>query len=94
MASPASRAAVAEAAGVDPADMDSEHFSTHFDSDGKVRAVIQALRQTTKDLAEASETARKDLSIENIAAVQLKHRCGIPMFWNTRLVCALRAGVR
>lgn len=66
--SAASRAAVAEAAGVDPKDIESGYFAEHFDSDGKVRAVIQALRQTTKDFMDASEKARREPTDENAAA--------------------------
>lgn len=68
VASPAARAAVAEAAGINPADLDPEHFAATFDSDGKVRAVVQALRQTAKDFAEASKKAIEEPSIENTAA--------------------------
>lgn len=68
VASEASRLAVAEAAGVNPADIDRSHFASHFDNDGKVRAVIQVLRQTTKDFMEASEKAAKEPTMENIAA--------------------------
>lgn len=66
--SPASRAAVAEAAGVDPGDIDSDHFAEHFDNDGTVRAVIQALRQTTRDFMDASDKARREPTDENAAA--------------------------
>lgn len=66
--SPASRAAVAEAAGVDPGDIDSGHFAAHFDNDGTVRAVIQALRQTTRDFMDASDKARREPTDENAAA--------------------------
>lgn len=74
--SPASRAAVAEAAGIDPKEMNSEYFASHFDSDGKVRAVIQTLRQTAQDFMKAAETARKEPTVENIAAAteaQMRH---------------------
>lgn len=76
VASPAARKAVAEAAGVDPAGMDGDYFAQHFDSDGKVRAVIQALRQTAKDVSEAAELNVKAPSVENAAALaeaQLRH---------------------
>lgn len=66
--SPASRAAVAEAAGVDPGDIDSDHFAAHFDNDGTVRAVIQALRQTTRDFMDAADKARREPTDENAAA--------------------------
>ena len=58
VASPQARAAVAEAAGIDPSEINSGYFGEHFDNDGKVRAVIQALRQTSGDFAKASEQAR------------------------------------
>jgi hypothetical protein len=76
VASPAARNAVAAAAGINPADIDREYFATHFDSDGKVRAVIQALRQTAKDFSEASDRAIKEPSVDNAAAVaeaELRH---------------------
>jgi hypothetical protein len=76
VASPAARKAVAEAAGVDPASMDGDYFAQHFDSDGKVRAVIQALRQTAKDVADAAELNVKAPSVENAAALaeaELRH---------------------
>lgn len=66
--SPAARAAVAEAAGIDPSEIDSSHFAEHFDNDGSVRAVIQALRQTTRDFMEASDKARREPTDENAAA--------------------------
>jgi len=74
--SAATRNAVAEAAGIDPADIDAEHFSTHFDNDGKVRAVIQVLRQTAKDYSEAADAAVKNPTPENLAAAaeaQMRH---------------------
>lgn len=67
--SPASRAAVAEAAGIDPKDIDSKYFGEHFDNDAKVRAVIQALRETTQDFMEASDRARREPTEENAAAL-------------------------
>lgn len=76
VASPAARKAVAEAAGVDPAGLDGDYFAQHFDSDGKVRAVIQALRQTAKDVSEAAELNVKTPSVENaatLAEAQLRH---------------------
>jgi hypothetical protein len=60
--------AVAEAAGVDPKELATDHFAENFDNDGKVRAVIQAFRQTAKDWTEASERARKEPTEENAAA--------------------------
>lgn len=77
VASEASRLAVAEAAGISPADIDKSHFAANFDNDGKVRAVIQVLRQTTKDFMEASDKAAKDPTPENIAAAaeaELRHQ--------------------
>ena len=74
--SPASRDAVARAAGVEPGSIDAEQFSTHFDNDGKVRAVVQILRQTTQDFVDASEKAAKDPTVENAAAAteaELRH---------------------
>jgi polyhydroxyalkanoate synthesis regulator phasin len=76
VASAEARNSVAEAAGVPFDKIDSQYFSTHFDSDGKVRAVIQVLRQTAKDVAEASEKVVKDPSVENSAALaeaELRH---------------------
>ena len=61
-------AAVAEATGLDPKDIDRGGLSTRFDSDGKVRAVIQALRQTTQDFVEASGKARTEPTEANAAA--------------------------
>lgn len=66
--SPAARAAVAEAAGIDPSEIDKGYFAEHFDNDGKVRAVIQALRQTTKDFTEAADKQRREPSEINAAA--------------------------
>src|SRR5665213_1394086 len=74
--SPASRDAVARAAGVEPGTMDAVHFSTHFHNDGKVRAVVQVLRQTTQDFVDAAEQAAKDPSVKNTAAAveaELRH---------------------
>lgn len=68
VASPAARDAVAEAAGVAPSEIDQSYFSTHFDSDGKVRAVIQVLRQTGKDYEAASRAAVEKPTPENLAA--------------------------
>jgi hypothetical protein len=68
--SPATRNAVAEAAGMEPGEIDEEYFSTHFDNDGKVRAVIQVLRQTAQDYAKAAQTARVDPTVENVAAAE------------------------
>ena len=47
---PKARAAVAKAAGIHPSEINSSYFGEHFDNDGKVRAVIQALRQTSGTL--------------------------------------------
>jgi hypothetical protein len=76
VASVEARNAVAEAAGISAENIDAEHFSTHFDSDGKVRAVIQVLRQTAKDVAEAADKQVKEPTIENLAALteaELRH---------------------
>lgn len=68
--SAAARAAVAEAAGLDPAALNSEWLSKEFDSDAKVRAVIQALRQTTQDFMKAKDALRADpQSVEKASAM-------------------------
>lgn len=76
VASPQARAAVAEAAGVSAADIDAGYFAEHFDTDGKVRAVIQAVRQTAKDVVDAADAAVKNPSVETAAALaeaQMRH---------------------
>ena len=62
-------AAVAEAAGLDPKDIDRGGLTTRFDSDGKVRAVIQALNQTTEDVVTAGAKNRENPSAETAAAM-------------------------
>ena len=63
-------AVAAEAAGLDdPRDLDRAGLATRFDNDAKVRAVIQALRHTTRDFLDASEKARREPSEENTAAL-------------------------
>lgn len=72
---PAHVNAVAEAAGVDPKDIDGPTFSARFDSDAKVNAVIQALRRTTQDVIEANKKMRDEPSPENAqAAVEAEER--------------------
>lgn len=61
-------AAVAEAAGLDPKDIDRAGLATRLDSDAKVRAVVQALRHTTRDFIEASKKAAAEPTEENAAA--------------------------
>jgi hypothetical protein len=68
-ASPAARDAVAEAAGIDPKELNNDYFSTNFDNDGKVRAVVQALEQVKRDFAAASEKMANEPSPENAAAM-------------------------
>lgn len=64
----ASRQAMAEAAGVDASEFNSQYFAEHFDNDGKVRAAIQATRQATQDFTAAAEKNRLEPSDENAAA--------------------------
>lgn len=61
-------AAVAEAAGVKVSDIDEVALSSRFDSDAKVNAVIQALRQTSDDFVAASKKAREEPNEINAAA--------------------------
>lgn len=74
---PSHVAAVAEAAGLDPADIDRQGLATRFDSDAKVRAVVQALRHTTNDVKVAAKKMNAEPSEENAAALtetQERHR--------------------
>lgn len=87
IASEAARDTVAEAAGVGPAEINESYFSTHFDGDGKVRAVIQVLRQTAKDFMEASKKATNDPTPENLAAAaeaELRHSHAVEYMMGVR----------
>lgn len=75
--SAAAREAIADAAGIHPSELNGGHLSAYFDNDGKVRAVIQALRQTARDVRDTAAVQAKTPSVENAAAfaeAQMRHQ--------------------
>jgi len=68
-------AAVSEAAGLDPSEINADYFSQHFDNDAKVRATIQSLQQATRDFMDASKKVAADPTEENaVAALEAQER--------------------